>query len=113
MLAVGAGARCQRGRVFAVRTTGVFLPPFCRSGSGRVAAKCSLLLNAQQALDAGFRPASAVSRIMRARSNGGWIRLPAPRRLLEQGDAGNGVSGAGGGDGVRFICTGLFKSEHE
>ncbi len=56
MLAAGAGARCQRGWAFrfAVRTTGVFAALLV-TRSGRY-VKMFAFANAQQALDAGFRP---------------------------------------------------------
>lgn len=68
--------------VFAVRTTGVFCRPSCRSKRA-LRKNVRFFANAQQALDAGFRPCKR-SRITRARSNGGWIRLPAPAVYLSR-----------------------------
>ncbi len=59
--------------VFAVRTTGVFCRPSCRSKRA-LRKNVRFFANAQQALDAGFRPCN----------NGGWIRLPAPAVCLSR-----------------------------
>ncbi|SUG46811.1 ADA regulatory protein [Salmonella enterica subsp. arizonae] len=70
--------------VFAVRTTGIFCRPSCRSKRA-LRKNVRFFANAQQALDAGFSPpASVVNRMMRARSSGSWIRLPAPAGYLNR-----------------------------
>lgn len=70
--------------VFAVRTTGVFCRPSCRSKRA-LRKNVRFFANAQQALDAGFRPCKRCQPDnARARSNGGWIRLPAPAVCLSR-----------------------------
>lgn len=69
--------------VFAVRTTGVFCRPSCRSKRA-LRKNVRFLPTRSRRWTPVFAPASAVSRIMRARSNGGWIRLPAPAVCLSR-----------------------------
>lgn len=69
--------------VFAVRTTGVFCRPSCRSKRA-LRKNVRFLPTRSRRWTPVFAPASAVSRIMRARSNGGWIRLPAPAVYLSR-----------------------------
>ncbi|SUH22539.1 ADA regulatory protein [Salmonella enterica subsp. enterica] len=69
--------------VFAVRTTGVFAALLV-ARSGRYVKMFVFLPTRSRRWTPVFAPASAVSRIMRARSNGSWIRLPAPAVYLSR-----------------------------
>lgn len=78
--------------VFAVRTTGVFCRPSCRSKRA-LRKNVRFFANAQQALDAGFRPCK------RCQPDNARAQQRRLDEIACARDAGNaGVSGAGGGD---------------